>query len=51
MDPTGQFLLAANQGTGNVVAMRIDQGTGALTPTGSAIDVASACCIKFLTKP
>jgi len=51
MDPTGQFLLAANQGTGNVVAVRIDQGTGALTPTGSAIDVASACCIKFLTKP
>jgi len=48
IDPTGTFLLAANQGTGNVVSMRIDPNTGALTPTGSAIDVGSACCVKFL---
>ena len=51
LDPSGQFLLAANQGAGNVVVMRVDQNTGALTPTGSTIDVASACCIKFLSKP
>lgn len=51
IDPSGQFLLAANQGTGNVVVLRVDQNTGALTPTGSTIDVASACCIKFLSRP
>ena len=48
IDPSGNYLLAANQGSGNVVVMRIDQKSGALTPTGSSIDVASACCIKFL---
>ena len=42
------FLLTANQGTGNVVVYRIDAKTGALTPTGASVDVASACCIKFL---
>jgi 6-phosphogluconolactonase len=51
IDPTGQYLLAANQTTGNVVVLRIDPATGALTPTGSTIDVASACCIKFLSTP
>jgi len=51
IDPSGHFLLAANQGSGNVVAMRIDPNSGALTPTGSVIDVASACCIKFLSPP
>jgi 6-phosphogluconolactonase len=48
IDPTGTFLLTANQGTGNVVVYRIDPKTGNLTPTGASVDVASACCIKFL---
>jgi 6-phosphogluconolactonase len=50
IDPTGAFLLAANQDSGNVVVMKIDQGTGALTPTGSVIEVGSACCVKFVEK-
>jgi len=33
IDPTGAYLLAANQESGNVVVFRIDATTGALTPT------------------
>lgn len=48
IDPSGQFLLAANQKTDSVIVFRIDQTTGALTPTGSKIDVAAPVCIRFL---
>lgn len=48
VDPSGQFLLAANQKTGTVVVFRINQDTGELTPTGSTIDVPAPVCIRFL---
>lgn len=51
IDPTGQFLLAANQSTSNVVVFRIDQKTGALTPTGQEIKVPTPVCVKFLAIP
>ena len=48
IDPTGQYLLAANQNTGNVVVFRIDPETGGLCPTGSSIEVPRPVCVKFL---
>jgi 6-phosphogluconolactonase len=48
IDPSGTFLLAANQDSGNVVVMKIDEKTGALTPTGSVIEVGSACSVEFV---
>lgn len=48
IDPTGNFLLAANQLSNNVVIFHIDSGTGRLTPTGQQITVDTPVCLKFV---
>jgi 6-phosphogluconolactonase len=48
IDPTGQFLLAANEDSGNIVVFRIDAATGALTPTGQVEEVPAPVCITFV---
>jgi 6-phosphogluconolactonase len=48
IDPTGQFLIAANQKTDSVVLFRIDQKTGALTPTGARFELGAPVCVRFL---
>jgi 6-phosphogluconolactonase len=48
IDPTGQFLLAANEDSGNIVVFKIDAATGALTPTGQVEEVPSPVCITFV---
>ena len=48
IDPTGAYLLAANQESANVVVFRIDQATGALTPTGEEEKVPAPVCVAFL---
>jgi len=48
IDPTGRFLLAANQESGNIVAFRIDATTGRLTPTGEVVEVPAAVCVTFV---
>ncbi|HXW04754.1 MAG TPA: lactonase family protein [Vicinamibacterales bacterium] len=50
IDPSGTFLLAANQRSDSVVVFRIDPATGALTPTGTAIEVPSPVSVKFLAR-
>src|SRR6185295_8060619 len=47
IDPTGSFLLAANQNTSNIVVFRIDQKNGRLTDTGKSIDSPVPVCIQF----
>ena len=47
LSPDGSFLLAANQNSGNVVVFRIDQKTGALTATGSKVEVPNPVCVVF----
>jgi 6-phosphogluconolactonase len=48
IDPTGKFLIAANQSTNNLVVFRIDQKTGKLTPTGQSVEVGSPVCVRFM---
>ena len=48
IDPSGQFLIAANQQTGNLVVFRIDQTTGGLTPTGSTVKLPAPVCVRFV---
>ena len=48
IDPTGHFLLAANQKSDSITIFKIDQKTGKLTATGDKIDVPSPVCIKFV---
>jgi 6-phosphogluconolactonase len=49
LDPSGRFLLAANQRSDSVVVFRIDQSTGRLTPTGHTISLGSPVCVKFVS--
>ena len=48
IEPTGQYMLVANQSGGNAIVFRIDQSTGALTPTGASVQVDSPVCVRFV---
>ena len=48
IEPTGQYMLVANQSGGNVIVFRINQSTGELTPTESSVQVASPVCVRFM---
>ncbi len=48
IDPSGAFLLAANQDSGNIVVFRIDASTGGLTATGQVEEVPAPVCITFV---
>lgn len=47
IDPTGNFLLAANQNSDEVVIFKRDKKTGLLTDTGKRISVGKPVCLKF----
>jgi 6-phosphogluconolactonase len=47
IDPTGRYLLAANELTNNIVVFRIDPATGKLTKTGKEIMVDTPVCLQF----
>ena len=47
IDPTGQFLLVANQNSNNIVTYRINPETGGLIDTGLEVEVPTPVCIKF----
>lgn len=48
IDPTGKFLLAANQDTNDVVIFQRDTRTGLLRDTGKRIQVDKPVCLKFV---
>jgi 6-phosphogluconolactonase len=48
IDPTGRWLLVANQKTDNVVEYAIDALTGKLTPTTNVLHVGSPVDVKFV---
>lgn len=48
IDPTGRFLLAANQNSDNIVVFNRDINTGMLNPTGVAIEVGSPVYLKMV---
>jgi 6-phosphogluconolactonase len=47
IEPTGQYMLVANQSGGNVIVFRINPSTGELAPTGAGVQVASPVCVRF----
>lgn len=47
-DPSGNFLLVANQQSGGIVIFSINHQTGLLTDTGKRIDVPNPVCIKWI---
>jgi 6-phosphogluconolactonase len=48
IDPSGEWLLAANQDSNTVVTFRINRETGRLTPTGESIEVGSPTMVDFV---
>ena len=51
LDPTGKYLLAANQDTNNVVIFKVDSETGIPTPTGKQVSVGAPVCLVFSPVP
>ena len=49
-DPTGNYLLVANQNSNNIVIFTIDHNTGLLTDTGKRINVPNPVCIKWMVE-
>ena len=50
-DPTGNFLLVANQQSNNIVIFKIDKKTGLLTDTGKQILVPNPVCVMWISLP
>lgn len=48
IDPTGKYLLVANQNSNNVVVFRRNASTGLLTPTGEEISIPNPVCLKMM---
>jgi 6-phosphogluconolactonase len=48
IEPTGQYMLVANQSGKSVISFRIDPKTGELSPTGSSVEVAAPVCVRFM---
>ncbi len=51
IDPTGSWLLAANEDSNNIVIFQIDPKTGHLTATGDVVQVSSPTCLMFVPLP
>lgn len=47
-DPSGNFLLAANQRSDEIVVFAVNKSTGLLTDTGNRIAIGSPVCIKWV---
>ncbi|WP_419700715.1 lactonase family protein [Mucilaginibacter sp. NFX135] len=48
IDPTGKFLLVANQNSDSIFVFRIDQTTGRISPTGFKLEIGNPVCLKFV---
>ena len=47
IDPTGKFMIVANQNSDSIYVLRIDNATGKLSPTGFRLDIGNPVCLKF----
>ncbi len=50
IDPTGRWLLAAGQESGDIAVFKIDDATGKLTPTGTRVEIGAPVCLVFPPK-
>jgi 6-phosphogluconolactonase len=48
-DPSGDYLLVANQNDDQVVIFKRDKTTGLLTDTGKRIGVGKPVCLKWIS--
>jgi 6-phosphogluconolactonase len=50
LDPTGSRLFVANMDSDNIVVFKIDQKTGALTPTGQTLEAPVPVSLRFVAQ-
>ena len=50
IDPTGKFMIVANQDGASVVVFSIDPKSGELKPTGITGEVGAPVCVRFVPK-
>jgi len=48
LDPTGNYLLVANQNSDNIVVFKRNKTTGLLTDSGERIEVGNPVCLKWV---
>ena len=48
-DPSGNFLLVANQDTDDIIIFKVDKKTGTLSDTGKKIEVGKPVCVKWIS--
>jgi 6-phosphogluconolactonase len=48
IDPGGNYLLAANQNSDQIVVFKRDKQTGSLTDTGNRVNIGQPVCLKFV---
>jgi 6-phosphogluconolactonase len=51
IDPTGAWMVAANQDSGTLVTFSIDRGDGLLRPTGDVAECATPVAVHFASAP
>ncbi len=49
LDPTGRFLLVANQESNDIIIFKRDMQTGLLTDTGRKISIGKPVCLKWIS--
>jgi 6-phosphogluconolactonase len=49
-DPSGNFLLVANQNTDDIVIFKVDKKTGLLSDSGKRINAGNPVCIKWISE-
>jgi 6-phosphogluconolactonase len=50
IDPTGKYLIAANQDSDTLAVFRVNEATGALDPVGEPVTAPRPVCVKFLVR-
>jgi 6-phosphogluconolactonase len=50
LDPSGNFLLVANQDSDNIIIFKRNKETGLLTDTGKKIEAGNPVCLKWIAK-
>jgi len=48
VDPSGNWVIVANQDSDNLAVFRIDHSAGALIPTGDPVEAPTPVCVKVL---
>ena len=49
LDPSGNFLLVANQKTDAIIILKRNKVTGKLTDTGKKIEIGNPVCLKWIS--